>query len=302
MAGNRFIAAALTAAAAVGGSVGGAVYQAATQSDARVAMGAAHDVTTRHGELVVRVDAGGADVTALAAVDPGTAGQVLTVGDAGIAVWRALSTGNTYPVQMLAGGLEGDWSALGASPAGSSASISGGQVSLTMAASSCDWTIAPCSTDATRAVRSIPYYTMSDWSLRARIVSVTASASFVPMFGITTSATTWSTAVAKYVVYFAGNSDALTLMRVAGGGVTAGGATIASIRSGEGWVRMDHLGGRLIAYGGVGVAGAEPTSWTVIGGVAMTGTDPPPQRVVIGAHGSAAATIVWDSVRLQAVE
>ncbi len=57
-------------------------------SSVRGTLGVSADPTTRHGELAVRVDAGGADVTALAAVDPGTAGQVLTVGDAGVAVWR----------------------------------------------------------------------------------------------------------------------------------------------------------------------------------------------------------------------
>ena len=85
---NRYVAMAVGAVLAAG-SVGTGVYVANTQSDARIAMGAAHDVTTRHGEIAVRVDAGGADVTALAAVAPGTAGQVLTVGDAGVAVWRA---------------------------------------------------------------------------------------------------------------------------------------------------------------------------------------------------------------------
>jgi len=75
-------------AALIAGSIGANVYTASTAQSAREAMSAAHDITTRHGELVVRVDAGGPDVTALAAVDPGTAGQVLTVGDAGVPVWR----------------------------------------------------------------------------------------------------------------------------------------------------------------------------------------------------------------------
>lgn len=78
----------LGTAALIAGSIGASVYTASTAQSAREAISAAHDPTTRHGELAVRVDAGGADVTALAAVDPGTTGQILTVGDAGIPVWR----------------------------------------------------------------------------------------------------------------------------------------------------------------------------------------------------------------------
>ena len=83
----------LGTAALIAGSIGATVYTASTAQSAREAISAAHDPTTRHGEIAVRVDAGGADVTALAAVDPGTTGQVLTVGDAGIPVWRAAAAG-----------------------------------------------------------------------------------------------------------------------------------------------------------------------------------------------------------------
>ena len=44
---------------------------------------------TRHGELAVAQDAGAADAVALAPVAPGTAGQVLTVSDAGLPHWAA---------------------------------------------------------------------------------------------------------------------------------------------------------------------------------------------------------------------
>lgn len=43
---------------------------------------------TRHGELAVAVDAGGADVVALTGITPGTPTQVLTVSDSGVPVWR----------------------------------------------------------------------------------------------------------------------------------------------------------------------------------------------------------------------
>lgn len=66
------------------------------KSAARTSLGAAEDPTTRHGEIAVRVDAGGAGVTALAAVSPGTPTQVLTVGDSGVPVWRD-PAGSTAP-------------------------------------------------------------------------------------------------------------------------------------------------------------------------------------------------------------
>lgn len=83
---KKFLAAAALLAA---GATGQALFTTSTPQAAREEIAAAHDVTTRHGEIAVRVDAGGADVTALVPVEPGTAGQVLTVGDAGIPVWRA---------------------------------------------------------------------------------------------------------------------------------------------------------------------------------------------------------------------
>jgi len=56
----------LGTAALIAGSIGASVYTASTAQSAREAISAAHDPTTAHGDLIVRVDAGGADVTALA--------------------------------------------------------------------------------------------------------------------------------------------------------------------------------------------------------------------------------------------
>lgn len=90
----------LAATAALITSVGLAVNTAATQQEARSAIAAAYDPTTRHGELAVRVDAGGADVTALAPIDPGTPTQVLTVSDSGVPVWRDPSGGTVTASQI----------------------------------------------------------------------------------------------------------------------------------------------------------------------------------------------------------
>lgn len=90
----------LGTAALIAGSIGASVYTASTAQSAREAISAAHDPTTRHGELAVRVDAGGADVTALAAVSPGTPTQVLTVDDAGVPTWRAPASGSITASQI----------------------------------------------------------------------------------------------------------------------------------------------------------------------------------------------------------
>lgn len=299
---KKFLAAAALLAA---GATGQSLFTATTPQEAREEIAAAHDVTTRHGELVVRVDAGGADVTALAPIDPGTTGQVLTVGDAGVAVWRdPAAGGDTYPVEMVSG-VEGDWTTSNTSPAGSSVSVAAGVVTVTFASGgSCDFTSGGCATDAARAQRSIPHYDAASWSVRARLASTTTSAAFVPMFGVMTG-TSWSTSAAKYVIYFAANSDALTFARIAASGASIGGATVASIRGGQGWLRLDCAGRTIVAYAGVGSGGAEPTSWTILSSVAITATDPMPQRLFMSAHDSSATpaqTITWDLVRLQAVQ
>ena len=84
---SRFTAIATTVLLA--GTAGTSLYVASTAQQARDAISAAHDPTTAHGEFAVRADAGGADVTALVAVSPGTPGQVLTVSDAGLPHWAA---------------------------------------------------------------------------------------------------------------------------------------------------------------------------------------------------------------------
>jgi len=57
---------------------------------------------SRHGELAVAQDAGAADAVALAPVAPGTAGQVLTVSDAGLPVWRDPTSGGTVTAYTAA--------------------------------------------------------------------------------------------------------------------------------------------------------------------------------------------------------
>lgn len=57
---------------------------------------------TQHGALITAQDAGAADAVAAVAVTPGTAGQVLTVSDAGLPHWAAASGGGVHGSGTLA--------------------------------------------------------------------------------------------------------------------------------------------------------------------------------------------------------
>lgn len=86
---------------------------------------------TQHGALITAQDAGTADAVATVAVSPGTAGQVLTVSDAGLPHWAAAAAGGsswgTTTVDPMAGA---GWTAT--VPAGTSAVWSGGELTMTL--------------------------------------------------------------------------------------------------------------------------------------------------------------------------
>jgi len=297
------------------------------KSAARSSLGVAPSPTTTRGDMIrrgaaaderVALGAPGSVWTA-GATDPGwsapsvTAAQISDSTSTGRSLLTAASPASAlgvlypYPVTLLTG-LEGEWTATGTAPTGATASITGGQVTLTIPTGvSCDFTLSPCATGAIRAVRSIPAPLAQNYSLRIRVVSVTNSAAFVPMTGVVTTEAEshWTTADAKYAVYFAGNSDTAVFARIASSGGTIGSAAVTGIRGGQGWIRLDVQGRSITAYGGIGAAGAEPTTWTILSSVAMTSTDRQPQRVLLAAHASSSGspmTVVWDSVRLQGVQ
>lgn len=91
MASNRFIAAALTAAAAVAGSVGGAVYQASTQSEARSAIGAGTSSVTLPGTGVVVTLAGDAGTLDASGAPDGAVAMLV----GGVPQWGAAASGAT---------------------------------------------------------------------------------------------------------------------------------------------------------------------------------------------------------------
>lgn len=90
MASNRYLAAALTAAAAVAGSVGGAVYQSSTQSEARTAIGAGTSSVTLPGTGVVVVHSGDAGTLDAAGAPDGAVATLV----GGAPQWAAASGGS----------------------------------------------------------------------------------------------------------------------------------------------------------------------------------------------------------------
>lgn len=85
---------------------------------------------TQHGALITAQDAGAADAVATVAVSPGTAGQVLTVSDAGLPHWAAAAGGTSWGTTTVDPGTGAGWTAT--EPSGTSAAWSGGELTMTL--------------------------------------------------------------------------------------------------------------------------------------------------------------------------
>lgn len=85
---------------------------------------------TQHGALITAQDAGAADAVATVAVSPGTAGQVLTVSDAGLPHWAAAAGGSSWGTTTVDPMAGAGWTAT--EPSGTSAVWSGGELTMTL--------------------------------------------------------------------------------------------------------------------------------------------------------------------------
>ncbi len=190
---------------------------------------------TQHGALITAQDAGAADAVAAVAVTPGTAGQVLTVSDAGLPHWAAAaSTSGTLRVTRY-------YAADFVAEAGSeTASITGTGVAstATLTASATQRHYGTSGATAARIVLTIP----------ANAREVTATISISAGTGLTTSGFRWmgvalrdaANGAAPARLFGLGISDATTLspgnlMSGANGGGTTpngvSGAGLAASRS-----------------------------------------------------------------------
>lgn len=205
---------------------------------------------TQHGALITAQDAGAADAVAVVAVTPGTAGQVLTVSDAGLPHWAAASGGGAVTVEDMTG--TGWTTTAGAS---TSATWSGGVLTLSAASGA---------TGRVEVERASPLSsTAHAWDYAARI-DVTA--------GDTTSGTGYvlmyvASDVNNFVYYLLlQNGTTRLVYRTAGADTSLG--DVAGPSSGQRtgaqlWLRLrGDVSGRWVALWGVGSSGSLPTVWT----------------------------------------
>lgn len=268
----------LGTAALIAGSIGASVYTASTAQQAREAISAAHDPTTAHGELAVRADAGGDDVTALVAIAPGTPGQVLTVSDASLPHWATPSGGalpdasgaadgaalmtvggaqtwaQTWPGAVTVEDMTGTgWTTTAG--ASTSATWSGGVLTLSAASGA---------TGRVEVERASPLSsTAHAWDYAVRI-DVTA--------GDTTSGTGYVLLIvaadANNFVYYLLLQNGTTRLVYGIAGTATSLGDVAGPSSGQRtgaqlWLRLrGDVSGRWVALWGVGSSGSLPTVWT----------------------------------------
>ncbi len=209
---------------------------------------------TQHGALITAQDAGAADAVATVAVSPGTAGQVLTVSDAGLPHWAAAqSSGPTVYYAESFTAVAGSESA--------SISGTGATATIALSASSTSRTYGSGGVTAPRAILTLPAGTREVW-VETQVVSVTGSGTsgfrYLTMAvqnvssGVPTAV--WGVTVNDNASAFAGN-----LLGGANTGSPIGTASIAADR----WVRatLALTETRLAVQVGTGSAGARPSLW-----------------------------------------
>ena len=233
---------------------------------------------TQHGALITAQDAGAADAVATVSVTPGTAGQVLTVSDAGLPHWAAASGGalpdasgaadgavlatvggaqtwtQMWPGAVTAEDMTGTgWTTTAG--ASTSATWSGGVLTLSAASGA---------TGRVEVERASPLSsTAHAWDYAARI-DVTA--------GDTTSGTGYVllfvASDATNFVYYLLSQDGTTRLvhKIAGTETSLG--DVAGPSSGQRtgaqlWLRLrGDVSGRWVALWGEGSSGSLPTVWT----------------------------------------
>ena len=324
----------LGTAALIAGSIGASVYTASTAQSAREAISAAHDVTTRHGEIAVRVDAGGADVTALAAVAPGTPAQVLTVSDSGVPVWRDPASGSVTASQISDSTGVGRAVLTAASPAagratlfevdydftgsagwtlsaagGATATMSGGLVTFVVPSG-----VTLTQPDRPRA--SIPLTTVgvSDgWRLsaEANLASYDASGMRRGGFGFTSFANGANGTAAASTSFGAILLALETVISVYTytGTTYALAFTAAATASldGQDWLRLDVVGTTITAYYAHSASRPTASGWRHVGvgtWVSASGGDSPASLTLMGYRSDSTASVFtssWRSLRVRSL-
>lgn len=146
-----------------------------------------------------------------------------------------------------------------------------------------------------RAGRAVPWSSLQV-SVRARLSATNASTSAHEVAIFLSSSVTGGDVVGA-IVYGDGT------VKAAADSGSGGAVSVASILGGQGWARLDVIGGTVAVYAGVGSAGAEPTSWTPIGSIVRAvGSRVPWEVVRMQLNASVAKTASWDSIRYRVAD
>lgn len=222
---------------------------------------------TRHGQTLTAQDAGAADAVAVVAINPGTAGQVYTISDAGLPHWAAVPSSNsgltitTYYADSFT------------AVAGSeSASISGtgSTSSITLGATSTARAYGTSGVTAARALLTLPSGARGAWVelQQTGTGSSTAGNRFVCVAvqnvasGVPTALWGFSVSDATATSYA---GSLLSGPNTGGNWSTSNALAAAADR----WMRvsMGFDTPQLTVLFGTGSAGARPTTWTPPGSV-----------------------------------
>lgn len=214
---------------------------------------------TQHGALITAQDAGAADAVATVAVSPGTAGQVLTVSDAGLPHWAAASGGTSWGATTSDD--PGDGTGWTTTPA-SGVTISRASSTLTLAAAIGTTGNGFVTRDASPLAVSA-----TSWDVAVRL-DVTAGDGMgyprgMSLMGFYTDANNFSLTTLR--------SDRYVGLYVKAAGwftnvAEVVGPSSGDLTGGQFWLRNTRCDdGRFVAWWGVGVGGELPTRWRRIG-------------------------------------
>lgn len=207
---------------------------------------------TQHGALITAQDAGAADAVATVAVSPGTAGQVLTVSDAGLPHWAAAAAGgSSWGTTTVDPGDGTGWG--GTVPAGMTATWSGGALAMSVPSG------------VTGTLRedypvTLPSGTTA-WDIAVRIQATTGSGTTSALAGVYVML---GAALSRYVgINVRGDGQTDISYNIAGSPTTTGfAASTLTIGGGQSWVRLSRsTSGVWSAWVGEGSGGALPTLW-----------------------------------------
>ena len=144
-----------------------------------------------------------------------------------------------------------------------------------------------------RAGRAVPWTGTLAPSVRARLAATDASTDAQELGVFFSSALAGAVFVGAVVF-----GDATVRAVSSAAFSAASDVSVPGILGGEGWVRVDFYGATIAVYAGVGVAGAEPTSWTAVGwATSPNGTRQPWEHFRFQLNAANSRTASWDSIR-----